>query len=294
MMQTLPIAEIPLQEIAHELFHQKGISVALLRLDEIHPTISGNKWFKLKHNLLHAAQQQFKGVLTFGGQYSNHIYATAAAARELGLKSVGMIGGGDKSNLTSTLEYATAQGMELNFITRELYRKKSSTEFLRHVEAQYPGYYIIPEGGTNELALKGCAEIPQLVHIDFDILITACGTGGTLAGIATGLKQGQSAIGVSVLKGDDTLTSFIAQLHGSQQLNNWKVISGYHFGGYAKAPNEVVAFIHTFKEKYAVQLEQVYTAKMMMAIFDMASRNCFPTGTRIVALHTGGLQGLNV
>jgi 1-aminocyclopropane-1-carboxylate deaminase/D-cysteine desulfhydrase-like pyridoxal-dependent ACC family enzyme len=280
---------IPLVSIQNEVFSQHQTQVKLLRLDAIHPHVNGNKHFKLKYNLLHAMEQKFDGILTFGGQYSNHIFAAAAATNQHRIKSVGIVVG-NENQLTSTLQFAQSCGMKLHFVNRETYRQKDNPEFITQLKKLYPNHFVIPEGGSNELAIKGCAEIPSLIEEDFDYIITACGTGGTLAGLAKGIQLHQKAIGISVLKGEDTLTDFIKQLHGNNQLDNWKVITGYHFGGYAKPNAEVNNFIHEFYQSTGIKFEHIYTAKMMLAIIDLVQKNHFPKGSKIVALHTGGLQ----
>ena len=280
---------IALTTIPNEIFSQHQVDVKLLRLDTIHPLVNGNKHFKLKYNLQNAIEQKFDGILTFGGQYSNHIFAAAAAAKQHGIKSVGVVVG-NENELTSTLQFAQSCGTSLHFVNRQTYRQKDKPEFIAQLQHQYPNHYIIPEGGSNELAVKGCAEIPSLVEEDFDYIITACGTGGTLAGLAKGIQLHQKAIGISVLKGEGTLSDAIRSLHGNHQLENWEVITGYHFGGYAKPNDEVNNFIQEFYQSTNIQLEHIYTAKMMLAIIDLVQKEYFPKGSRIIALHTGGLQ----
>jgi len=280
---------IALTTIPNEIFSKHHTQVKLLRLDAIHPLVNGNKHFKLKYNLQYAIEQKFDGLLTFGGQYSNHIFAAAAAAQQHGLKSVGVVVG-NEIQLTSTLKFAQSCGMRLHFINRETYRQKDKHEFIANLQHLYPNHYIIPEGGSNELAVKGCSEIPLLIEEDFDYIITACGTGGTLAGLAKGIQAHRKAIGISVLKGEDTLSDAIRRLHGNHQSDNWEVITGYHFGGYAKPNVEVNNFIQEFYDSTAIQLEHIYTAKMMLAIIDLVQKDYFPKDSKIIALHTGGLQ----
>jgi 1-aminocyclopropane-1-carboxylate deaminase len=280
---------IALTAIQNDIFSKHHAQVKLLRMDAIHPLVNGNKHFKLKYTLQYAIEQRFDGILTFGGQYSNHIFAATVAAQQHGLKSVGVVVG-NESQLTSTLQFAQSCGMRLHFINRETYRQKDKPEFIDQLQQLFPNHYIIPEGGSNELAVKGCAEIPSLIGEDFDYIITACGTGGTLAGLAKGIQAHQKAIGISVLKGEDTLSDAIRKLHGNNRLNNWEVITSYHFGGYGKHNVEVNNFIREFYDSTAIQLEYIYTAKMMLAIIDLVQKGYFPKGSKIIALHTGGLQ----
>lgn len=284
----LPLAS---QAIYHPAFEEKNLDVQLLRIDEIHPSISGNKWFKLKYNLDDVVKKKLDGIVTFGGQFSNHIHAMASATDLLGLKSVGIIAGANQSRLTSTLLYAQQKGMELHFVSRAIYRKKHEPAQMAKWQALFPNFGIVPEGGTNHLAIKGAAEIVDFAPANFDYIITACGTGGTLAGLATRLKSHQKAIGVSVLKGEDKLTAFIESFIGKGK--NFEVISGYHFGGYAKTTEELKNFIRQFYEEKNILLEQVYTAKMMMSVIDLAQKNYFKKSSKLVLLHTGGLQGLD-
>jgi 1-aminocyclopropane-1-carboxylate deaminase len=291
----IPASPIRLQPIQEPLFHRQQVRVSVLRLDEIHPTVSGNKFFKLKYNLLHALENKAAEVITFGGQYSNHIYSTAAACKLLGIKAIGIIGAADQNNLTPTLLFAKAQGMELQFTDRTTYRQKNDQWFIEDLLARYPGACIIPEGGSNQLAVRGCAEIPALITAGYDVLCTAAGTGGTLAGLAVALGGQKQLIGFSSLKGPDTLTPEVTSLIATNTpdaYSNWHISTGYHFGGYAKAPAIVMDFIHRFKERHGIQLEQVYTAKMMMGIYDLVEQGYFPQDTQIVAVHSGGLQGL--
>lgn len=285
------IAHPPLQKITHKIFEEKKLSVHLLRLDKIHPTVNGNKWYKLKHNLRYAIQNNYEGILTFGGQFSNHIYATAAAANLSSLKSVGIIGGANALALTSTLHFAKQQGMQLHFISREKYRKKNDYNFLENIKINFPNYHIVPEGGTNQLAIAGTSEIASLIPVDFNFIVTACGTGGTIAGIAKALLPHQKAIGISVLKGEDLLTQKIQELIGGN--SNFEIITQYHFGGYAKTTEALRKFMLAFYTESNILLEQVYTAKMLFGTIDLARHNYFPAHSTIILLHTGGLQGLD-
>lgn len=285
------LASPPLQTIEHAAFEAACLQVKLLRLDTIHPVVNGNKWFKLKHNLLFAAGHSYKGILTFGGQYSNHIHAAAGAANLLGMQSVGIIAGANAHKLTPTLQFALEQNMQLHFVSRHTYRAKHEPEQIKEWQQLFPNYLIVPEGGTNLLAVKGTSEICTLIKEPFDYVVTACGTGGTLAGLANSVEKHQTAIGISVLKGDDLLTPAIETLIGSNK--NFRVITGYHGGGYAKVSPELVCFIRTFYSQTGILLEQVYTAKMLMAVIDLAKQHFFKKNSTLVLLHTGGLQGLD-
>ena len=279
--------------IAHTIYDQviqiQGRSVTVRRLDAIHPQISGNKFFKLKYNFLEAQAQGFQHVLTFGGAFSNHIAATAFAAHYFGFKSVGIIRGEELKDkpLNATLATAQALGMQLHFVSREEYRKKSEPEYLKQLNTQFSAHYIIPEGGTNTFAIQGCREILTPNDAEFDLICCAVGTGGTITGLIEACLPHQQVLGFSALKGD-FLTQYI-----SKQTNkkNWQITDAYCFGGYAKAPKELLAFITAFEHTHQVPLEQIYTAKMFYGLADLLHQEKISSTTRILVIHSGGLQG---
>lgn len=266
------------------------VQLTVKRLDLIHPQISGNKFFKLKYNLLAAKQQNLHQVLTFGGAYSNHIAATAYAAHYFGFQSIGIIRGEElaKEALNSTLQTAQDFGMQLHFVSRVEYRLRHELEYLQQLKQRYPNTLIIPEGGTNELAIQGTKEILSADDREnYDVICCAVGTGGTIAGIIESSADQQHILGFSALKGD-----FLK--HDIQQWTNktnWSLTDAYCCGGYAKTNSELLQFMQHFEQQYAVPLEQIYTAKMMMGLFDLIKQGHFPVNTRILAIHTGGLQG---
>lgn len=280
-----------LQPIFNTSFAENNIEVSLLRLDEIHPTVNGNKWFKLKYNLQYAIENNYEGIATFGGQFSNHIYSAAAAANLLNIKSIGIVAGANPQQLSHTLLFAQEKNMQLHFVSREDYRKKNEEAQLAEWQKLFPQYCFVPEGGTNNLAVKGVGEVLNLIEADFDYIVTACGTGGTLAGLASKIKPSQKAVGISILKGEDQLTNSIKKLIGSDK--NFEVITGYHFGGYAKTTDELRKFIQTFYSETGILVEQVYTAKMLLAVIDLAKKKYFKEKSSVVLVHTGGLQGLD-
>lgn len=290
--------KIPLQKISDPAIASSGVDLYVLRLDMIHPHISGNKFFKLKYNLEEAKRQGKDTLLTFGGAYSNHIAATAAAGKEYGFKTIGVIRGEEleappqpspsgkgTKDVNHTLKFAAECGMQLQFVSREEYRKLRDTP--THLLPYSPDHYVLPEGGTNDLAVKGCAEILQLIDIPFDVVCCPVGTGGTLAGIVSSLKEGQKALGFSVLKGVDfsALTSLTSKVSKTFEVRD------YHFGGYAKYTPELLKFIDDFEKQNNIPLEQVYTGKMMFGIYDMIRKGKFQKDSMVVAVHTGGLQG---
>lgn len=276
--------QVPYQHIEYR--HQR---ISIKRLDLIHPQISGNKFFKLKYNLLAARQQGFEKVLTFGGAYSNHIAATAFASHKFGFQSLGMIRGEELAQRPLNPTLATAQqfGMQLEFISRNAYRQKDQPDFLQHLQQQYPDFYLIPEGGTNALAVQGCREILTAEDAQFDLICCAVGTGGTLAGLIEASQQHQQLLGFSALKGD-FLTQEVAQLTTKR---NWRILDNYCCGGYAKTTPELIQFIQTFEQRYNIPLEQAYTGKMLRGIFDLIDQDKIGPDQKILLIHTGGLQG---
>ena len=248
----------------------------------------------MKYNLEAAVQQNHATLLTFGGAYSNHIYATAAAGKRLGFRTIGIIRGEAYDELNPTLQFASDCGMQLEYVDRTTYRNKTSEEYINSLNKKYGRFYLLPEGGSNILALKGCAEIVKEIDHGFDIISCACGTGATLAGIIHGLETGQKAIGFPVLKGagflSDEIKNFLQQA-GSEASAHWQLNTDYHFGGYAKTTTELWAFIEQFKKDFDVPLDGVYTGKMFYGLFDLIKKGYFPKGSRIIAIHTGGLQG---
>ncbi|MCU0369040.1 MAG: pyridoxal-phosphate dependent enzyme [Cyclobacteriaceae bacterium] len=277
-------------ELKSQIIEQFGIKLLVKREDQNHPLVSGNKWWKLKYNLAEALKSNHDTLLTFGGAYSNHLYATAAAANELGLKSVGIVRGEETLPLNHTLSFAKSRGMELHYVSREAYRNKTAPLFIEQLHKQFGDFYLIPEGGTNELAVKGCAGFARTLKEEtaFDFLCLPVGTGGTIAGIIEGLDDTKNILGFPVLKGSEFLEEEIRQY---TQKNHWQLLYDYHFGGYAKTNGELMSFLKTFEEEYHIPLDPVYTAKMMFGVFDLIKKNFFPLGSTILVLHTGGLQG---
>ncbi len=283
--------EIPNQFITK----MNGISLFLKREDLLHPEVSGNKFRKLKYNLKNAIFEGHHTLLTFGGAYSNHIAATAAAAKESGLDSIGIIRGEELGQdlqqtlrQNPTLKFAHSCGMQLHFVSRSDYRQKTLEDFQEKLRQQFGKFYLVPEGGTNQLAVQGCEEILSEEDKQFDIICCSVGTGGTLSGLINASAETQKVLGFPALKGD-FLTSEVRKF---SKKNNWELITNYHFGGYAKVNRELIDFINNFRSDFGVQLDPVYTGKMMYGIFDLMRNKKFQENTRILAVHTGGLQGI--
>lgn len=292
---VLRYSQTPVQEINHPVCDKAGVRLLIKREDLNHPFVSGNKWWKLKYNLTEAIKGGCETVLTFGGAYSNHIFACAAAAEECGLKSIGIIRGERVEPLNSTLSFAQEHGTHLHFVTRELYRKKTDEDFLKSLQEKHGDFFLIPEGGTNLHAVKGCEEfaIRELSKIAFDVLMLPVGTGGTMAGIIAGLQDANEVLGVSVLKNGEFLRDDIYQLlkkYSSITYGNWSVLTSYDHGGYAKVTQELLDLVNAMKIQHNLPLDTVYTGKLMSAVLKEAERGRFSRGTTVLALHTGGLQ----
>ncbi|WP_406637614.1 1-aminocyclopropane-1-carboxylate deaminase/D-cysteine desulfhydrase [Amycolatopsis sp. WGS_07] len=277
----------PVVELQDDRLRRHGVRLLLKRDDLIHPDVPGNKWRKLKFNLEEARTQGFHCLLTFGGAYSNHLRATAAAGRYFAFDTVGVVRGEEHLPLNESLEYAASAGMRLTYMDRTTYRRKADPDVLSHLTSQFGPCYILPEGGSNALAARGCTELVDEIAEDFDIICSACGTGCTLAGIAARLQQGQRAIGFSVLKGGDFLSDEIRRFQREAfeaGTNNWTLDTDFHFGGYAKRNPELDAFISDFEDRHGVLLDWVYEAKMMYGIFARASSGQFAPGSTVVAV----------
>jgi len=277
------------QKITYEL--PNGISLEIKREDLLHPFISGNKFRKLKYNLLQAKAENQETVLTFGGAYSNHIAAVAYAGKEQGFNTIGVIRGEELTSKIAenpTLQFAQECGMQFEFVTREAYRLKTEPDFIVNLEQKFGSFYLVPEGGTNEYAIKGCEEILTEEDAKFDFVCCAVGTGGTISGIINSALPHQKVLGFPALKGDflrDEIRKFAAN-------KNWELLTDYHFGGYGKVNEELVQFINKFYEQTQVPLDPIYTGKMVFGVLDLIQKNYFPNNAKILLIHTGGLQGI--
>ena len=279
--------KIETKEISLPVLDEKEVRLFIKRIDKVHPFVSGNKWFKLKYNLFEAEKHGLNTLLTFGGAYSNHIAASAFAAQEKGLKSIGIIRGEEHLPLNPTLRFATENGMKLHYVSRSYYREKTSIDFLEKLKAQFGDFFLIPEGGTNELAIQGAAEILDTNDTQ-DYICCAVGTGGTIAGIINASNDKQTVIGFPAIKGMDALEKDIKIWTNT---TNYRIITSYVGSGYAKISIGLVKFINEFDATHNIPLDSIYTGKMMMAILDLVAKDYFPKGSSILAIHTGGLQG---
>ncbi len=286
----LPVPEI---EITEPLLSRAGVRLLVRREDLNHPEISGNKYWKLKYNLQEAAKRGFSTILTFGGAYSNHIAATAAACKLCGFKSIGIIRGEDADPENPTLATARKNGMLMQKVSRAAYRLKTTEAFADSLCREFGDFYMVPEGGTNGLAIAGAKEMVLGINSAFDYLCLPVGTGGTIAGCIQALEGRKHVLGFAALKGD-FLAGEVKQLHEIWKLplyNNWHIEGGYHCGGYGKVTLELTGFMAQFERAHGVPLDHVYTGKMMLGIYKMIEKGFFSKGTTVLALHTGGLQG---
>jgi 1-aminocyclopropane-1-carboxylate deaminase/D-cysteine desulfhydrase-like pyridoxal-dependent ACC family enzyme len=290
----------PLQQIRSKAADGANVALYLKRDDLIHPQISGNKWRKLKYNLIEAHRQGQSTLMTFGGAYSSHVYAVAAAGREFGFRTVGVVRGEETLPLNPTLQFATEWGMKLHYLSREEYRHKTDAHLVGTLKEKYGNFYLLPEGGSNGLAVKGVAEGVDEINIPWQYLCCAAGTGGTLAGLVAGAGGKGQVIGFSALKGGGFLSDEARRLLGEYssvtgaayvEPHNLYIQTDYHFGGYGRTTPELLQYIRHFESENGLQIEQVYTGKMLYGIEDLLRNGFFPAGSTVVAVHTGGLQG---
>lgn len=259
--------------------------------------VSGNKFLKLKYNIEQAKAEGHIQLITFGGAYSNHIHALAAAGKLAGFHTIGIIRGERHEPLNPTLSFASRYGMQLEYISRTEYKRKDEPAFIEDIKSKYGDGYIIPEGGTNAWALKGVREITHHLgeQAQFDYWCCPCGTGGTLAGLISGkFKPAKKVLGFSVLKGNFMQNEVDKILANEPEtaLTDFQLINNYHFGGYAKINEHLIRFINAVKAQTGILLDPVYTGKMMYGIMEMAYNGHFHAKSKILAIHTGGQQGI--
>ncbi|KPQ19855.1 MAG: 1-aminocyclopropane-1-carboxylate deaminase [Algoriphagus marincola HL-49] len=290
MLSPNPIVNQPLD---HPLLEEKGLELSIKRLDLIHELVPGNKFFKLKYNLLKAQAEDHHTLLTFGGAYSNHIHAVSQAAFALGMKSIGIIRGEETLPLNPTLKAATEKGMQLHYVNREDFRKKKDADFIQRLKEKFGDFYLIPEGGTNAEAIRGTREILSADDYGFTHIGTAIGTAGTFLGLVQSARPDQSVLGFSALKGDfiHQEVAELSQTFGIELSNQHQIFTDYHFGGYAKYRQSLIEFIWWFFDSFGIVLDPIYTGKMLAGIWDLIEKDFFPSGSKILAIHSGGLQG---
>ena len=268
-----------------------SIELFVRREDLIHPFVSGNKFRKLKYNLIEAEKEKQNTILTFGGAFSNHIAATAFAGNEKGFKTIGIIRGDEletKMDENPTLKFAKSCGMQFEFVSREEYKNKDKPEFLDNLKQKYGNFYHLPEGGTNDFAVRGCEEILTSNDAIYDFVCTCVGTGGTISGLINASFSNQKILGFPALKGN-----FLQKDIRKFAINeNWELIDDYHFDGYAKISDELIEFMNSFFKDTKILLDPVYTGKMFFGVIDLIKKNYFPEKSKILLIHTGGLQGI--
>jgi 1-aminocyclopropane-1-carboxylate deaminase len=280
----------PTIELRDKEVSDRGVSLSLKRDDLISSSISGNKWRKLIPNLREAERRGKRTILTFGGAYSNHVRAVARAGNLSGFETIGVIRGEEVDPLNWSLAQAQADGMIITYMDRATYRRKSENSVLRSLRDRWGDCYIIPEGGSNDLGVRGCMEIAHEIGGRGDLICCPCGSGGTLAGIAGGLNDGQAALGFSALRGGQFLNDAVSDLQVSafgEVKGSWGINTEFHFGGFAKRPPILLDFVEEFETDHGVRLESVYVAKMLYGVMSLIRREAFQSGTRIVAVVTG-------
>ena len=282
--------DVPTVLLHASFLERAGVSLSIRREDLNHPYLSGNKAHKLKYNLIEAGKLGNDTILTFGGAYSNHILATAAAGKIIGLKTIGIIRGEKHSPLNPTLQRAVGFGMQIKYMDRSTYRTKHSPEVLDRLNDEHGECLVIPEGGSNDLAVKGCREWGKAIGNGYDWVVTACGTGGSMAGLSLGLPHSTKLLGIPVLKGAGFLEDEISNLNQGHSACEWLLNLDYHFGGYAKKDDVLEAFMQDFRTAHQIPLEFVYTGKMMFGLIDLIKRGFFKKGQKILAIHTGGIR----
>ena len=281
----------PIAEIKSDLISKKKLKVYVKREDLIHPIISGNKWRKLKYNFELIKKNKIKEVLSFGGAYSNHLHALSWYANTQKIKSIGIVRGNESDELNSTLSFCKKNNMDLYYLDRDIYRiNKYSNNLINDLNKKYKNIYMIPEGGCNYLGIKGCEEILFEEDEKFDFICASFGTGCTSAGIINSLRKNEYFLAFSSLKGGERMRENISKMCNHSK--NWQIISNYHFGGFARKNKELDLFIQNFYLKHKIILDPVYTAKLFFGIFDLISNNYFKTNSKILIIHTGGLQGI--
>lgn len=296
---------VPVHPVSDPVLKNAGVTLSILRCDLIHPELSGNKWYKLKYNLLEAKEQGHTTLLSFGGAWSNHIHALAAAGKLYDFKTIGVIRGAwsndrkdDKKDdrgqaLTACLSDAVINGMELHWLSREDYRHKHEEKLIESLQDKFGNFFLIPEGGANLAGIRGCSEILTAGQVqDYDLICLACGTGTTLTGLVS--VDCPPILGFQVLKGRAYLKQEVKSLLNQHNLvanNQWAINELYHFGGYAKTNSALMKFIDDFQRSTGIPIEPVYSGKTLFGLYDLVKQNYFHKNTRILMIHGGGLQG---
>jgi len=292
---------ITYQSINHRLCAEHDISLDVKRLDQLHPLVNGNKWFKLKYNLERTLASDHRTLVTFGGAWSNHIHATAAAGALSGVRTIGIIRGEEPKKLSTTLQFAKEQGMELHFVSRLDYEERNTEEFKAWLHDRYGSFHLVPEGGSNYYGVNGCMEILSDSDMqNYTHIACACGTGATLAGMLISAKSNLSFIGFSALKGGDFLHDEVVKhieyflmdrTLAEEYRAQFTIETDYHFGGYGKWNDQLVSFIQHIEHEHQLPLDQVYTGKALFGLLQRIEKGLLPADSKILFIHSGGLQG---
>jgi len=298
-VNLLPILNLPspVTQIKSPLLDEKQIKLFIKRDELIHPVIQGNKWRKLKYNILEAQKNKKDTLLSFGGAYSNHLHALAAAGKQLGLKTIGIIRGEAPQALNPCLQDMLDWGMQLKFIKRIEYKQKNEPDFIQNLRHEFGDFHLIPEGGNNAPGKKGCAELLEELDEHYDVICCEVGSGTMLSSlIQSKSNRASEYLGFAIMKNPQQDQEIKDSLNSSNNLNlvltPWKINHDYHFGGFAKTTPELNDFIKNFKQQHDIQLEPVYSGKMLWGILDLIRQDYFKAGSKILAIHGGGLQGL--
>jgi 1-aminocyclopropane-1-carboxylate deaminase len=302
--QPVDITKAVVQPLRDDMLHRKNVAIDVLRLDLIHPVISGNKWFKLKYHLQEALQQNKKGILTFGGAWSNHLVATALACAQANLASIGIIRGERPALLSATLQEVQDYAMQLQFISRNEYANEAA--IIPVLQEKYPDHYIVPQGGQSHLGVLGAAEIGRLAQMEsYSHICCATGTGTMLAGLVHAALPHQQVIGICSLKITDdennSLNNFVKPYAapfptsppagGGGAFKKYTILYDYHFGGYARKTDELIRFMNSIYQQHELPTDFVYTGKLFFGVMHLVQTNYFQPGNRLLLVHSGGLQG---
>lgn len=290
-MDTIDESKAVIQPLSAAWVHNDSITIDMLRLDLIHPVISGNKWYKLKHNLNAAREQGYNTILTFGGAYSNHLIATAAAAKQFGVTAIGIVRGSDNAELTETLRQCAILGMQLHFVSREEYKRKNDTEWLSELYEKFNKPFIIPEGGANEWGRLGAEDIAATIPAGYTHICVSAGTGTTFVGLRNALPVDVNIIAFVPMKEGQYIEEDIEDHIHRGKDGNWWLFDNWHFGGFGKTTKELIDFMNDFYQSNSIPLDIVYTGKMMYGVRELIKTGFFPQGSKVLCIHTGGLQG---
>jgi 1-aminocyclopropane-1-carboxylate deaminase len=289
-MDTIDERRAVIQPINRSWYEDRVAAVDMLRLDLIHPVVSGNKWFKLRLNMNHAIAAGFKTIVTPGGGYSNHLVATAYAAKLFGLRAIGVVRG-RYDKLTPTLESCKEYGMELVFVTKEDYDGRHEPGWVRSIVAHFDEIFMIPEGGANEWGRTGAGLLSRFVHKDYTHVALSVGSGTTMIGLRNKTDSAQQILGFAPMKEGAYLKKYITGHLDEGKDSNWQLFDNWHFGGFGKWNNGLIGFMNDFYLQNKIPLDIVYTSKMMFGIREMLAGDRFAPTDKILCIHTGGLQG---